>query len=63
MAETTANWYEKSDFFLIERRWLAQARKIRAKASKRPPANTRAPRKGWLKEIAIKKLVVFDYPQ
>ena len=31
MADAATNWSEKSDLFQIERRWLAQARKIRAK--------------------------------
>ena len=45
MAHTTTDPSEKADFFQIEGRWLAQAREIRAKPSKRPPAETRARRK------------------
>jgi hypothetical protein len=44
MAHITTDPSEKAELFRIEGRWLAQAREIRAKPSKRPPAKTRARR-------------------
>jgi hypothetical protein len=45
MADTTTDPSAKADLLKIEKRWLAQARNIRAKLSKRPPAKTRTRKK------------------